>query len=76
MAIKFDLIEVGTILYDRHRHKQGTGSVMGEWPMKVLEVDGNGKRIRVMKSGREMWVTKYRAEKYFRSPMKPKEAKP
>ena len=41
MAIKFEKIVAGMTLYDRHRTKMGntTMSCLGEWKVRVLEVN-------------------------------------
>lgn len=41
MSIKFEKIKAGDTLYDNHRTKMGhtTMSCMGEWSVKILEVD-------------------------------------
>lgn len=40
MAIKFEKIQAGMTLYDRHRHKMGntTMTTLGEWPVYIKEV--------------------------------------
>lgn len=41
MSIKFEKIHAGMTLYDRHRHVMGNTTMtdLGEWPVRVLEVD-------------------------------------
>lgn len=49
MAIKFEKIKAGMTLYDRHRHRMGntTLSDLGEWKVRVLEVDPHARKALV-----------------------------
>lgn len=41
MAIKFEKIQPGMTLYDRHSHRMGntTMKTIGEWPVRIISVD-------------------------------------
>ena len=41
MAIKFEKIAPGMVLYDRHRYKAGNTRLtrMGEWSVRIISVD-------------------------------------
>ena len=59
MAIKFEKIQPGMTLYDRHREKMGntTISTIGEWAVKVLSVSPTEREAVVSWNGnpREVW---------------------
>lgn len=59
MAIKFEKIEPGMILYDRHREQAGNTTMrrLGEWTVQIISVDPvkrtaetrwNGNRVKTM----------------------------
>jgi hypothetical protein len=39
--VKFEKIEAGMVLYDRHKYRAGntTMRVLGEWPVQILSID-------------------------------------
>jgi hypothetical protein len=47
MAIKFEKIKSGMVLYDRHRHRMGNTTMtdLGEWPVRILTVDQFGAEV-------------------------------
>lgn len=53
MAIKFEKIQPGMRLYDRHRERMGNTNMrtLGEWPVKVIEVDAERRRALVSWNG-------------------------
>lgn len=53
MAIKFEKIQAGMKLYDRHTHRMGhtTLRTLGEWPVSVKEVDAVKRRAFVSWNG-------------------------
>lgn len=46
MAIKFDSINAGDVLYDCHRQKMGNTNMsqLGTWQVRVIEVDAEKRR--------------------------------
>lgn len=69
MAIKFEKIEPGMVLYDRHRYKMGNTTVrsIGEWRVKVLEVDRENRRVRYSWNGNDPEWSPARAVEAFSS---------
>lgn len=59
MAIKFEKIEPGMTLYDRHRERMGNTTMtrMGEWPVKIISVDTERRTAQVSWNGNraETW---------------------
>jgi hypothetical protein len=53
MAIKFEKIQAGMTLYDRHRRKMGntTMRTIGEWPVRVVEIDPVERRALISWNG-------------------------
>jgi len=41
MAVKFEKVKPGMVLYDRHKYRMGNTTIrsIGEWEVRVLEVD-------------------------------------
>lgn len=59
MAIKFEKIQPGMTLYDRHSHRMGNTTLrtIGEWRVKVLEVNAAEREALVSWNGNrpETW---------------------
>lgn len=72
MAIKFDRLKPGEIVFDRHRQKMGntTMSRMGEWMVKIIEIDHGNRTALVRWNGNSptTW-TKRQLERCFRTSM-------
>jgi hypothetical protein len=53
MAIKFENIEPGMILYDRHRERMGRTSLsgLGQWTVRIIEVDKEKRCAKVSWNG-------------------------
>lgn len=53
MAIKFEKIKPGMMLYDRHAHKMGNTTLrtIGEWSVRILEVDATTRTAKVSWNG-------------------------
>lgn len=53
MAIKFEKIKPGMVLYDRRRTKMGntTMKTLSEWPVRILEVDAGARRFLMSWNG-------------------------
>lgn len=53
MAIKFEKVTAGMMLYDRHSYRMGNTTLrsIGEWNVKVLSVDPATRRARVSWNG-------------------------
>lgn len=75
MAINPDLVKVGDILYDVHRHKMGntTMSCLGCWTVRIIEIIPNtyGNAYLVSWNGNrpEKWYAD-RIRRLRRSPLK------
>jgi hypothetical protein len=80
MAIKFERIEAGQILYDRHRTRMGntTMTQLGEWSVQIVSIDKEKGTARVRWNGNpEQTYFRHSLEKLFRSSMYDKKpAKP
>ncbi len=78
MAIRFESVQPGMTLYDNHRHKLGntTMSAMGEWVVKVYEVDAEKRQALVSwNSNPKTWWPEYRLRKLFLTSLKERKAK-
>lgn len=53
MAIKFEKIQAGMTLYDRHKYKMGNTTLrsIGEWSVRVLEVYCEKRQAKVSWNG-------------------------
>lgn len=53
MAIRYEKIQPGMTLYDRHRYKMGntTMSTLGEWKVKILELVPDKRAAKVSWNG-------------------------
>lgn len=49
MAIKFEKIKAGMVLYDRHRERAGNTTMtrLGEWPVEIISVDPERRTAQV-----------------------------
>lgn len=77
MAIKFEKIKPGMVLYDRHKYTMGNTTLrsLGEWPVRVLEVDGEKRRALVSwNHNRPEWVSERRLSGYSTWSMYDKDA--
>lgn len=75
MAIKFERVQAGDVLWDRHRTKQGntTMSRMGEWDVKVISIDQEkGTAVVSWNGNRERLYGRYQIERLYKSQMKKK----
>jgi hypothetical protein len=75
MAIKFELVKVGDVLYDRHRTTMGNTKItrLGEWEVRVIEIDHKNRRALISwNSNPSRWVTARHVERLFRSSMRSK----
>ena len=64
MAIKFEKIKEGMILYDVHKHKMGntTMSSVGVWPVRIIELKDNGAIVSWNHNEPQHW-SRYQLEK-------------
>jgi hypothetical protein len=72
VAIKFEKVKPGMVLYDNHRTKMGntTMSRMGEWPVFVREIDAERQRALVSwNCNPAQWYDRRRVEKLFATPL-------
>lgn len=71
MAIKFDKVKAGDVLYDVHRVRMGNTRTarLGCWTVKILEIDPDGAGAWVSWNGnsRERW-TRRKIESLRRTP--------
>jgi len=53
VAIKFEKLQPGMVLYDRHRERMGntTMSRMGEWRVRVISIDAERRQAVVSWNG-------------------------
>jgi len=68
MAIKFEKIQAGQTLYDRHRYSMGNTTIkaLGEWKVEILEVSPMSRTARVRWNGNpEQWWHERRLAKLF-----------
>lgn len=73
MAIKFETVKAGDVLYDCHRVKMGntTASRMGTWVVKVIALDEDGRGASVQWNGnRATRWTRRQVERLRRTPSK------
>lgn len=78
MAIKFERVKAGDIIYDRHRSKMGntTMTQLAEWSVEVREINTERRMALVSWNyNPAKWVPARQIEKYFRSSMYDKEVK-
>lgn len=79
MAIKFDRLKPGDIVFDRHRQKMGntTMSRLAEWRVKIVSIDYENRAAVVIWNGNspKTWYAR-QLERCFRTSMhKPENAK-
>ena len=68
MAIKFEKIKPGMVLYDRHRRRMGntTMTTLGEWSVRIISVDPETRSATVSWNGnREERYTAHRLAKLY-----------
>lgn len=68
MAIKFEKIQAGMTLYDRHRHGMGNTTMtdLGEWQVRVLRVVGEERKALVSWNGNaEVWWPAHRLSQLY-----------
>jgi len=66
MAIKFEKITAGMMLYDRHRYRMGNTTMtnIGEWDVEVVSIDPDTCTARVRWNGnREQVYHKHQLER-------------
>ncbi len=71
MAIKFDSVKVGDVLYDCHKRRMGNTTVraMGTWTVKIVEKVEGGCWVSWNGNARQFYGTR-KVEKLRRSPIK------
>lgn len=73
MAIKFEGVKAGDILYDVHRYKVDRANIskLGTWRVEIIEIDSTGATVRWNGNSPQRWA-RYRIERLRRSPPKKK----
>lgn len=72
MAIKFERVKVGDILYERHRTKMGNTkmSQLGEWPVEIREIDVDRRAaLAAWNYNPAKWMPARKIERMFRTSM-------
>lgn len=71
MAIKFDKVQAGDVLYDCHKYRMGNTLVttMGTWKVKILEKSEHGCRVSWNGNTPRFWSIGM-VEKLRRAPVK------
>ena len=68
MAVKFEKIKEGDVLYDRHTYRMGNTTVrcIGEWEVKIYRLDSDQKGAFVSWNGNsEQYYTRSALEKLY-----------
>jgi hypothetical protein len=76
MAIKFDTVKPGDVLYSVHRQKVGNVrgmTAMGSWPVEIVSIAEDGTGAMVRRSGRTVEkMSRRRVETLRRTPHTPR----
>lgn len=75
MAVSWDAVKAGDVLWDRHRTKMGNTKMrrMGEWTVKIVSIDHAAGRAVVRWNGNpERVYFRRQVERLFRNQMKPR----
>jgi hypothetical protein len=78
MAIKFDTVKPGDVLYSVHKYKVGNVRGMtatGTWPVHIISIADDGMSAMVSRPGRpDERLSRRRIEALRRSPHKPRQS--
>jgi len=73
MAVKFETVQAGELLYDCHKTRVANRSTMGTWRVKVVSIDPEKQTAMCSWNGNPTELyTKRRLEKLRRKPYAPR----